>query len=585
MTRARLGWTAIVAILIVLLGALPAAATPTSHGPGKHHSGKADVVYTNGTIYTVDKRFRQASAMAVKGDRFLAVGSYGQVRKHIGRHTTVIDLKGKVVIPGLIESHLHYARIGRAKQQLDVFWKPKQEILDLVAAAAAEAQPGEWIQGSGWNQEVWTPPVFPTAAELDAVAPNNPVVLIRTDGHALWANTQAMDAAGVTDATPNPPGGEIVRDPATGHATGVFVDTAMALISSVIPPDSERQQLEALLLAQDELLRYGITTGVDQGAYGETIEQMKRLYADGQLKVRVQQHIRINSAEDLAAAQEYFEQPKRQRIGLYGNRYTINGTKTSLDGALGSRGAWMLENYSDRPGWRGLTLVPTEDFYTYAKTARQHGFQVAAHAIGDAANRAALDVFDRLNHEMPRRNKDPRWRVEHAQVIALSDIPRFAQEHAIPSMQSVHATSDMNMAEDRIGPERIKGAYAWRKLLDTGVVLPNGSDAPVELLNPYHGLYAAVTRMDRDGNPPGGWYPEERMTRQEALRSFTIWGAYATFTEDLKGSIEPGKLADFVIVDRDPMRVPASELKDMVADMTVLGGEVVYTAPGFDVLR
>jgi predicted amidohydrolase YtcJ len=569
-----------VVVLTVLLVALSTTGMAAAKKPVK-----ADVVYHHGKIYTVNKKFQRVPAMAIKGDRFLAVGSNKQMRKHIGSRTTVINLKGKVVIPGLIENHIHYSGIGSAKQQIDAFWKPKQEILDLVAAAAAAAQPGEWIQGRGWNQEVWTPAVFPTAAELDAVAPNNPVVLTRTDGHALWANSKAMELAGITDTTPNPAGGEIVRDPVTGRATGVFVDNAMALIRSVIPPDTERQQLEALQLAQDELLQYGITTGVDQGSFKGTIELMKRLYASGELKVRVQQHIRVNSAEDLAAAQEYFTQPKKQRIGLYGNRYTINGIKTSVDGALGSRGAWMLEDYSDRPDWRGLVRVTPEDLYTYAKDARQHGFQVAVHAIGDAANRAALDVFERINGELPKLSEDPRWRVEHAQVVALSDIPRFAEVRAIPSMQSVHATSDKNMAEERVGPERIKGAYAWRKFLNTGVVLPNGSDAPVELLNPYHGLYAAVTRMDREGTPAGGWYPEERMTREEALKSFTIWGAYATFTDRLKGSIEKHKLADFVIVDKDPMRVPAAQLKDMAANMTVLGGEVVYTAPGFNMLK
>ena len=570
------------AFLVVVLSGLLAVLPGTA---AAKKPVKADVVYHHGEIYTVDKRFQRVPAMAIKGDRFVAVGSNKLMRKYIGSRTTVIDLKGKVVIPGLIESHIHFSGIGSAKQQIDAFWKPKQEILDLVAAGAAAAQPGEWLQGRGWNQEVWTPAVFPTAAELDAVAPNNPVVLTRTDGHALWANSKAMELAGITDTTPNPAGGEIVRDPVTGRATGVFVDNAMALITSVIPPASERQQLEALQLAQDELLRYGITTGVDQGSFKGTIELMKRLYADDELKVRVQQHIRVNSAADLAAAQEYFTQPKKQRIGLFGDRYTINGIKISVDGALGSRGAWMLEDYSDRPDWRGLVRVTPEDLHTYAKAARQHGFQVAVHAIGDAANRAALDAFERINGELPRLNKDPRWRVEHAQVVARSDIPRFAKVRAIPSMQSVHATSDKNMAEERVGPERIKGAYAWRKLLNTGVVLPNGSDAPVELLNPFHGLYAAVTRMDREGTPPGGWYPEERMTRKEALKSFTIWGAYATFTERLKGSIEKNKLADFVIVDRDPMRVPAAQLKDIVANMTVLGGEVVYTASGFDVRK
>jgi predicted amidohydrolase YtcJ len=259
-------------VLTVLLVALSAPGMAAATKPVK-----ADVVYRDGKIYTVNKKFQRVPAMAIKGDRFLAVGSNKQMRKHIGSRTTVVDLKGKVVIPGLIESHIHYSGIGSAKQQIDAFWKPKQEILDLVAAAAAAAQPGEWIQGRGWNQEVWTPAVFPTAAELDAVAPNNPVVLTRTDGHALWANSKAMELAGITDTTPNPAGGEIVRDPVTGRATGVFVDNAMALIRSVIPPDSERQQLDALRLAQDELLQYGITTGVDQGSFKGTIELMKRL--------------------------------------------------------------------------------------------------------------------------------------------------------------------------------------------------------------------------------------------------------------------------------------------------------------------
>jgi len=543
---------------------------------------KADLVFVNGNIYTVDKEFNRAHAMAIKGDRFLAVGGYRDIARFIGKKTNVINLRGRTVLPGLIESHLHYSGVGDLKQQLDVFWLPKSDILNMVAAAYAKAPPGEWIRGRGWNQAVWTPAVFPTAADLAAVAPNNPVVLRRVDGHAIWCNTKAMELAGITDATPNPAGGEIIRDE-LGHATGVFIDNAMALVNSVVPTPSERQQIEALTLTNDELISYGFTTVVDQGAVDPQIDQMKALYASGRIKLRVYQQLRVQSPAEIPT--KYFDQPKSERVGLFGNRYTINGIKMSMDGALGSRGAWMLADYTDRPNWTGLARITPEDAYTIAKEARLHGFQVSTHAIGDRANREMLNVYERLNKELPDFSKNPRYRIEHAQVVALEDIPRFKRIGVIPSLQSVHATSDKNMAELRVGPERIKGAYAWRKFLNTGVVLPNGSDAPVELVNPYHGLYAAVTRMDRDGNPAGGWYPEERMTRKEALRSFTIWGAYATFSEKLKGSIEKNKLADFVIVNRDYMKCPAAKLKDMTAKMTVIGGEIVYTAPGFKLIR
>jgi predicted amidohydrolase YtcJ len=563
---------AIAAMLLVMAPVASAA---------KHKNTKADVVYINGKIYTVDKQFHRVSAMAIKDGLFLAAGPNAMMNGFIGGNTTVINLHGQTVLPGLIESHLHYYSIGEGMQQADIFWKPKQETLDAVTAAVKKALPGDWVTGWGWNQVLWTPPVFPTAAELDAVSGGFPVALSRVDGHALWVNTTVLQLAGITDATANPSGGEIVRD-AQGHATGVLIDAAMDMVFAVQPTPSDAFQDESLRLAQQQLFSYGITSCVDQGSGESMIERTKKLYKSGELKIRITQMVAV------ADAPKYYDQPKKDRVDLFGQRYTINGVKILEDGAMGSRGAWFLEPYTDRPDWYGLPQHTEDELFAMDKEAVQHGFQVATHAIGDAANRAALNAYERTEQALPKLTKDPRFRIEHAQAIALSDIPRFKPLHVIPSMQAQHATSDMNMAETRIGPERIKGAYAWQKLLQTGVVIPDGSDAPVESANPYWGLYAAVTRLDKDGNSPmgpGGWYPEECMTREQALRSFTIWGAYASFTEKQKGSIEKGKLADFVIVDGDYMKVPNADLWKMSALMTVVGGQTVYVAPGFSLVR
>lgn len=534
---------------------------------------EADIVYLNGNIYTVDEDFTVASAMAIKDGKFIFVGSDEDAKKYIGEATKVININGKTVLPGLIDSHLHYSGIGASLQQIDAFWKPKQEILDAVAEAYAKAQPGEWITGRGWNQEVWEPAVFPTKEDLDAVAPDIPVVLRRVCGHAIWVNSKAMEIAGIdaNGTTPDPVGGEIIRNEA-GEAIGIFTDTASGLITQHIPPSSERQQIEALKLAQDHLLSFGITSARDAGAGSTTIQQMKDLYAAGDLKIRVYQMVSSDSA------QEFYTQPAQDRVGLFGDRYNIRSIKLVADGSLGARSAWMLEEYSDRPGHVGNGRYTDEELYALVKPAAEAGFQVNIHAIGDAANRQVLDTYERVINEL--NLTDHRFAIEHSQVVALEDIPRFAQLGVLPSMQAVHATSDKNMAEDRVGPERIKGAYAWRKMIESGSIIPNGTDAPVELVNPYHGLYAAVTRMDREGEPEGGWYAEECMTREEALRSYTIWGAYAQFEENDIGSIEVGKHADFVIIDRDYMTCPDEEIKDIKALRTVLGGETVYIARG-----
>lgn len=533
----------------------------------------ADSVYLNGNIYTVDEIFSKAEAIAIKGQYLLHVGSNESVKKFIGSNTKVVDLKGKTVIPGIIEGHMHFPGEGQKLLQLDAFWKPKDEILALVKAEADRLPDGEWIIGRGWNQEVWENPEFPTKEDLDAVSPNNPVALVRTCGHATWANSMALKIAGITNDTPNPQGGEILRD-AKGEATGVLTDTAATAVRSKIPEFNEERQKEALLLAQEELFSYGITSSMDAGSGLTTIGYMKDLYEKGDLKIRV--YMMVNTGE---SAKEYYK--RGPEIGLFDNRLTMNCIKFFSDGSLGARSAWMLEDYSDRENHTGNGRYSDEEFYQLIKEARENGFQVATHAIGDAANKQLVDVYEKVLKEMPL--KDHRYRIEHFQIVRLEDINRIKEIGIIPAMQAVHATSDKNMAEDRVGSERIKGAYAWRKVIDAGNIIVNGSDASVELVNPYHGLYAAVTRMGRDGMPVGGWYPEECMTRIEALRSFTIWAAYGQFEEKIKGSLEAGKLADFVILDRDYMTCPDRELKDIMPLETIVGGEVVYSKNNNDV--
>lgn len=557
----------LLALLISLTFAL-GLATPMAFAEEKN---VADILYINGNIYTVDDNNPTASSMAIKGDRFIAVGSYDDMKNHIGSNTEIIDLKGKTVIPGLVEAHLHYPGIGESMLQIDAFWKPKQEILDSVAEAYSAAEAEEWITGRGWNQEVWNPAAFPTKEDLDAIAPDIPVYLRRTCGHAAWVNSKALEIAGIDKTTADPIGGEILRDE-NGEATGVLTDTAAYLVSQHIPALSERQQFMALELAQEQLFSYGITSAHDAGTGLATINKMKQLYASEDLKIRL--YVMASPGE---TAEFFYQQAPEERIGLYNNRLTVRTLKLMGDGSLGARSAWMLEEYTDRPGHVGNVRYTDEEAYGYIKAAREAGFQVATHAIGDATNRQILDAYEKVLKEMP--DSDHRYRIEHAQVIALEDIPRFAQLGVLPSMQSVHATSDKNMAEDRVGPERIKGAYAWRKLINAGSILPNGSDAPVELVNPYHGIYAAVTRKDRAGDPEGGWYGGECLTREEALQSFTIWGAFAAFEEDMKGSIEAGKLADFTVIDRDLMTCPEADLKDILVLRTVVGGEVVYQRP------
>jgi len=478
-----------------------------------------------------------------------------------------IDGEGHALLPGLTDAHAHVYGLGFLAASLDLAGTP--ELADAVRQIHeySIANPRlEWIQGRGWNQVLWAVKEFPRAADIDAVVSDRPVWLRRIDGHAGWANTEALRIAGIDDDTPDPIGGKIVRD-ASGKATGILVDTAQALVIMHIPTPDKDDIRRAYSLADDYLISLGMTGVHDAGVNILEVEVYMSMADDGELDLRIYAMLR-GAGENL----DILGKP----IHNYGeDRLDIAAVKIVADGALGSRGAALIEPYSDDVENRGLPYFTTDELTTFTRKANDMDFQVGIHAIGDLGNRMALDAFDKVQggEASPLRN-----RVEHAQIIALEDIPRFAELGVIASMQPTHATSDMNMAEDRIGPKRIKGGYAWRRLLESGAVLAGGSDFPVELANPWHGLYAAVTRQSRSGLPEGGWYADQALTRAEALHSFTLAAAYAAHQEDRLGSLEPGKWADFILIDRDYFQIPASEIDDIQVLETWVGGERVFRA-------
>lgn len=551
--------------MALLLGAAPAFAAGT---PART---AADVVYRDANIYTVDDDNPTATALAIKGDRIVYVGGEEGVEAYIGEDTKVTDLNGLTVLPGIMEGHMHMSSMGKTLIQLNVFWKPKNVILEAVRAAAEEAEPGEWIQGQGWMNTIWENTDFPTKEELDAVAPNNPVYLKRADGHMAWVNSMALELAGVTKDTPNPQGGEILKTE-DGEVLGCVTDNARDFFTNIIPAYSTEEQRQIYLLAQNELFTYGITSAMDAGCDVTDIENYQYLYETGQMKLRTYPLVRLL---DTTNAQADYVRENLPAGMMYDNRMNLRAVKITTDGSLGARSAAMLEEYSDREGYCGELRFTDEQAYEVFKLAYDQGYQICTHTIGDAACRQVLDTLERLQSENPKENH--RLRIEHFQIVAPEDIDRAIQMGVIPSMEFIHATSDMLVAEDRIGAERMKGAYAWRTVLDKGSIIVGGTDAPVELVNPWHNFYAGVTRKNRDGVPENGWYAEQAVTREEVLKSYTIWVAYGQFEEDIKGSLEVGKLADFVVIDRDIMTCPEDEMKDVQALMTVIGGEVVYT--------
>ena len=478
---------------------------------------------------------------------------------------TRIDGHGKTVLPGLTDAHAHVFGLGMLTTNLDLFGTPSLEDAVSRIAAYAKGNPqARWITGRGWNQVLWPRQEFPTAQDIDAVVSDRPVWLRRVDGHAGWANSLALTIAGIDDDTPDPVGGKILRDE-NGHATGVLIDRAMGLVGKQIPETNKTEMRDAVSSAVRVMLAEGITSVHDAGINLMNADVYLSMADDAQLDMRI--YAMIGGAGDVLDA---IGQPIRK----YGNDHLeIASVKLYADGALGSRGAAMIEPYSDDDENRGLPFWTQNELQEKVRKANNMGFQVGIHAIGDLANRQALNAFANAQNNKPSPLRN---RVEHAQIIALDDIPRFAELGIIASMQATHATSDMNMAEDRIGAERILGGYAWRRLLDSGAVIANGSDFPVELSNPFHGLYAAVTRTGRDGEPNGGWYADQSLTRAEALHSFTLAAAFAANQEDRLGSLEPGKWADFIVIDRDYFAVPEAEIDDIKVLQTWVGGAVVF---------
>jgi predicted amidohydrolase YtcJ len=539
----------------------------------------ADLVLTNGKVVTVETAQPEAQAIAVRGDRIVAVGTSDEMKQYVGPKTQVIDVQGQLVIPGFIEGHGHFTGVGRAELQLKLMTtKSWDEIVAMVEQAAKTAKPGEWIYGRGWHQEKWTSPPpnnvegFPVHEALSKVSPNNPVVLTHASGHATFVNAKAMELSRITRNTEAPLGGDILKDE-DGNPTGLLRERASSLVrrGAGEPPDSpaevEARDRRILELASQEVLRKGITSFQDAGSSFSDVDLMKTMVDEGKLGVRLWVMLRQPN-ERLAA-----NLAKYKMIG-YGNGFlTVRAIKHSIDGALGPRGAWLLQPYSDAPDSTGLNTTPVKTIEETAKLAIEHGYQLCVHAIGDRANRETLDIFERAFASRPG-SRDLRWRVEHAQHISAADIPRFGKMGVIASMQGVHCTSDAPYVPARLGDKRSEeGAYVWQKLMKSGAVVSNGTDAPVEDVSPIASYYASVSRKLPDGSV---FYPEQRMSRLEALESYTLSAAYAAFEEDVKGSLKPGKYADIVVLSQDIMTIPEDRIPSTDVVYTIVGGKVVY---------
>jgi len=533
----------------------------------------ADLVLRGGIVHTVDANNTVAQAVAVQGDRIVMVGSNAEIEKWLGPNTRVIELHGQTVVPGFIDSHYHFQNVGKRAYDLNLDGAASLEDFQTrIKNWAASKAAGEWLLGRGWMEEDWATKQFPTRHDLDAVVADRPVYLNRADGHMAVVNSKALELAQINASTANPAGGEILKDK-NGAPNGLLVDNAMRLVTQHIPSNAREAQERYARKANEVALAYGLTTIHDAGSSWETVNLWKSLYEQNKLQIRIYEFVRGPGADADSLLQ------RGAAIGLYNNHLTIRGIKISADGALGSRGAALLEKYSDDEHTAGLFLHEDEKIFPLIKTATEKGLQIAIHAIGDAANRKVLDFYERAAAEVPvamRAIPEPRPRIEHAQIIHPEDIPRFKKLGVLPSMQASHAIGDLHFAPRRLGNERLQGAYAWRTLLDDGNIIPGGSDAPVEEGNPMIEFYAAVVRKDTTGFSGAGWHPELKMTRLEALKSLTIWGAYAAFEENLKGSIEVGKLADFAVLREDLMTAAETHLFRIQNVMTIVGGKVVF---------
>jgi predicted amidohydrolase YtcJ len=552
--------------LITTIGLVPAQ---TSNEP-------ADLVFKNGNIYTANEHHPRAEAIAVRKDRIVFVGSNRDAQKYVGKTTRVVDLNGKTLLPGMTDAHHHLFGVGFREMTLNLEGITSlEDFLAKVKARVDQTKPGAWVTGRGWIETFWHPPAFPTRWDLDKVGPNNPVFLDRADGHGAVANSAALKIARVDKNTPSPFGGEISKDKQTGEPNGMLLDAAQDLVQSHIPGPTPEDTERALILGVNRNVQLGWTQVQDAGGSYADVALSRRLYGEGKIKLRIYKAL---SAPGREAQQLFRDGPI---IGEQGNRLTVRTVKLYADGSLGSRSAALLEPYSDKPDTSGFLTIKEEVLGPFLEEALRKGVQVETHAIGDRGNRFILDAYEKAFKAVPpaaRKIREPRWRIEHSQIVNPADIPRFAKLGVIPSMQASHAIGDLHFAPSRLGIARLAGAYAWQSFIKSGSIVPGGSDAPVERGEPMIEFYAAVARKDMKGFSGAGWHPEEAVTREQALKMFTVWPAYAAFEEKLRGSIESGKLADFTVLSADIMKIPEMEILNTRCVMTVIGGEIVYEA-------
>jgi predicted amidohydrolase YtcJ len=535
----------------------------------------ADLIFVNGNVYTANEKQPHAQAIAIKADRIVFVGSNSEVDKFKGTQTRIIDLHGATALPGMTDAHHHLEGVGFREMTLNLEGVTNlQDFLAKVKAKVDQAKPGEWVTGRGWIETFWQPPVFPTRWDLDKVSPNNPVILQRADGHGTVVNSAALKIGGITKDTPAPFGGEISKAK-NGEPNGMLLDAAQGLVERHVPPTSPADAERAVVLGVQRDIALGWTQIQNPGGSYEGVAIYRKLYSEGKIKLRI---YKVLSAPGREAERLLAEGPI---IGAYGNRLTVRALKFYADGSLGSRSAALLEPYSDAPDTSGFLTVKEEDLLPVLEEALRKGIQCETHAIGDRGNRFILDEYEKAMKAVPpdqRKIADPRWRVEHSQIVNPLDIPRFKQLGIIPSMQASHAIGDLHFAPARLGIKRLEGAYAWNSFVKSGVIVPGGSDAPVERGEPMIEFYAAVARKDIKGFSGPGWHPEEALPREQALKMLTIWPAYAAFEENLRGTIEVGKLADLTVLSADIMKIPEMDILKTHCLMTVIGGEVVYQA-------
>jgi predicted amidohydrolase YtcJ len=567
---------------VLTLGSFFATSLVIAAFAGQPKPEPATLVLQKGKIVTVDDTKPEAQALAARGDTIVAVGTNQEIAAYIGPQTRVLDLGGRLAVPGFIDGHGHFTDVGKARIMLNLNTvKNWDEVVAMVRDAAAKARSGEWIRGRGWHQEKWDrrpePAVesLPVHASLSRVSPNNPVVLTHASEHAFFANAKAMELAGVDRNSPNPPGGEILKD-ASGEPTGFFREKpAYRLLETayeksrarMTPAEREAEARRIVQLADEEVVSKGVTSFQDAGSSFETIDVLKKIASEGKLGVRLWVMIRDTNERMASRLGRY------RLIDGYDKHLTVRAIKHTLDGALGSRGAWLLEPYSDLASTTGLMTTPLTTVEETAKLAMANGYQLCVHAIGDRANRETLDLFEAAFKANPA-GKDLRWRIEHAQHLHPADIPRFGELGVIASMQGIHCTSDAVFVPARLGAKRSEeGAYVWQKLMKSGATVSNGTDAPVEDVDPIPNFYATVTRKLKDGST---FYPSERMSRPEALRSYTLSAAYAAFEEGSKGSLSVGKLADVTVLSKDILSIPEEEIKTSRVDYTIVGGKVLH---------